>query len=159
MTHLPAIRSTLRRVALLAGLLLLAGCAAATSLPLPGPSGLLEEEISCPPLIEPAAEARLYFGLQKGGGAGPVSEAEWQAFLDEVVTPRFPDGLTVLDAYGQWRADPGSAIEKEATKVLVIVVSDFDAQLPDLRALAGLYKHRFRQQSVLLTTKPVCAAF
>lgn len=129
------------------------------SLPLPGPSSLIDEPISCPPLLEPASEARLYFGLQRGRGGGPIGEAEWQAFVDEVVTPRFPDGLTVLDAYGQWRAHEGAPIAREASKVLVVVVDSLRERLPDLRAVAGTYKARFRQQSVLLTAKPVCAAF
>lgn len=138
--------------------LLLAACVPG-SLPLPGASGLVEAPISCPPLIEPASEARLYFGLERGHGGGPITEAEWQAFLDEVVTPRFPDGLTVLDAYGQWRAGEGAPIARERSKVLVVVLDSLRARLPDLRAVAGSYKARFRQQSVLLTAKPVCAAF
>ncbi|MEX0760119.1 MAG: DUF3574 domain-containing protein [Tistlia sp.] len=141
----------------LAGLLL-AACLPA-SLPLPGPGDLIESKISCPPLLEAAAETRLYFGLGAGADGQPVGEADWQTFLDEVVTPRFPDGLTVLDAYGQWRADADAPVGREASKVLVVVVEDLRERLPDLRAVAGLYKHRFRQQSVLLTSKPVCAAF
>jgi hypothetical protein len=141
-----------------AGLLLLAACVPG-ALPLPGPSDVVSLEVPCPPLLDPAAEARLYFGLGAGADGRPVGEADWQAFLDEVVTPRFPDGLTVLDAYGQWRADEAAPIGREASKVLVIVVENLRERLPDLRALAGLYKHRFRQQSVLLTAKPVCAAF
>jgi len=53
------------------------------------------------------AETDLYFGL--GPADHPeqgVSEAEWRAFLDREVTPRFPSGLSVIDAYGQWRARP-----------------------------------------------------
>src|SRR5690606_41197674 len=50
----------------------------------------------------PMARLELYFGTQRPGGA-PVTEAEWAAFLDEKVTPRFPDGLTVLTGNGQWR--------------------------------------------------------
>lgn len=107
---------------------------------------------------EPAIEAALYFGRSKGGG-GEVTEAEWAAFLDSEVTPRFPDGLTVLDAYGQWRADAASAITKEPSKLLVIVLFDLAAARPGLEAVIEAYKARFRQQSVLLVTQPVCAAF
>ena len=42
------------------------------------------------------ARLELLFGLGKQGG-GEVSEEEWRAFLETEVTPRFPDGLTVLD--------------------------------------------------------------
>ena len=47
------------------------------------------------------AQARLFFGLH--GSAGMVSEREWALFLGQIVTPRFPDGLTVFEASGQWR--------------------------------------------------------
>ena len=40
-------------------------------------------------------------------------DAAWDAFLADTVTPRFPDGLTVLDARGQWRDSEG-LIGKEA---------------------------------------------
>jgi len=41
------------------------------------------------------------------------------AFLQEEVTPRFPDGLTVLTAYGQWR-DRSGEISREPSRVLAI---------------------------------------
>lgn len=44
---------------------------------------------------------RLFLGRQIPGG-GMVSDADWTAFLAEVVTPRFPEGLTVWRAEGQW---------------------------------------------------------
>ena len=51
----------------------------------------------------------LYFGLAvppgpDGQPAGQVSEEDWQWFLDEEITPRFPEGLTILEAGGQWRS-------------------------------------------------------
>ena len=41
-----------------------------------------------------------------------VSEAEWASFLNDEVTPRFPDGLSVLDVRGQSRNLQGR-IERE----------------------------------------------
>ena len=60
----------------------------------------------------------LYFGMSKKDGV--VTDAEWQAFVDEAITPRFPDGLTVFDARGQWRGADG-AIGRERSKALLIV--------------------------------------
>src|SRR5262245_20828409 len=70
-----------------------------------------------------AAQVRttLYFGTARPKGS--VSELEWQLFLRDEVTPRFPDGLTVWDAEGQWRASPGS-VEHERSKVLLLVHAD-----------------------------------
>jgi hypothetical protein len=50
-----------------------------------------------------AAQLRttLYFGMTRPTGA--VSELEWQIFLRDEVTKRFPLGLTVWEAQGQWQ--------------------------------------------------------
>src|SRR5262245_6237912 len=64
------------------------------------------------------ARLELLFGLGKQSG-GEVSEEEWRAFLQEEVTPRFPDGLTVVTAYGQWR-DRSGEIAREPSRVLAI---------------------------------------
>jgi hypothetical protein len=42
-----------------------------------------------------------YFGLTKPG-AEILSESEWQKFVKTVITPRFREGLTVLDCSGQF---------------------------------------------------------
>jgi len=95
----------------------------------------------------PLARLELYFGTQKPGGA-VVTEAEWGAFLNEEVTPRFPDGLTVLTGNGQWRNAAG-VITKETSAVLVILYepsAEKEVAIEDIRAA---YKDRFEQESVM----------
>jgi len=95
----------------------------------------------------PMARLELYFGTQKPGGA-PVTGAEWGAFLNEEVTPRFPDGLTVLTGNGQWRNAAG-VITKETSAVLVILYepsAEKEVAIEDIRAA---YKDRFEQESVM----------
>jgi hypothetical protein len=98
----------------------------------------------------------LYFGLTRP--AGSVSEAEWQTFLREDVTPRFPDGLTVWEADGQWRRPDGS-IGRERAKVLLLVHEDSSSVRAALGEVVGRYKRAFQQESVLWETARVCAAF
>jgi hypothetical protein len=89
---------------------------------------------------------RLYFGRLYPGGV--VSEEQWAAFLADVVTPRFPQGLTVWAADGQWR-DAALRINREPTFVLELVHAprlDADAALKDIVAE---YRRRFAQESVL----------
>ena len=43
----------------------------------------------------------LYFGT--GKPTGVVTPEEWAEFLRDSVTPRFPQGLTVSQASGEWR--------------------------------------------------------
>ncbi|GAB4392667.1 MAG: hypothetical protein Tsb0032_09150 [Kiloniellaceae bacterium] len=95
----------------------------------------------------PMSRLELYFGTQYPGGA-PVMQSEWAAFLDEEVTPRFPDGLTVLTGNGQWRNSQG-IVTKETSAVLIILYepsAEKETAIEDIRAA---YKDRFQQESVM----------
>jgi Protein of unknown function (DUF3574) len=92
--------------------------------------------------------SRLYLGFDSP--AGPVTDAAWQDFVDREVTPRLPDGFTVLVARGQWRGADG-VIRKEDSRVLDVVAEDSVAHRQALAEIAGRYKLRFSQQSVLVT--------
>ncbi len=68
---------------------------------------------------------QLYFGL------GPIehpdqglTEVDWRAFLDKEVTPRFPDGLSVMDVYGQWEGKNQSTPERLRSKMLIVDYPD-----------------------------------
>lgn len=78
-------------------------------------------------------------------------------FLDEAVSPRFPDGLTVLDAYGGFRA-PGGAVFREPAKLVLLLVPDAAAVEGKVRAIIEAYKRRFSQNAVLRTEQRLCLA-
>jgi hypothetical protein len=101
--------------------------------------------------------AELFFGRTMPGG-GFVGEAAWARFLAREITPRFPDGLTVFDAAGQWR-DRAGRINRQASKVVLIVFRDDPQRQESLDAIAGAYRRRFKQQSVGIVVKPACASF
>ena len=88
-----------------------------------------------------------------------LREIQWRAFLDREVTPRFPDGLTVLDAYGQWRARGSEAPSRLRSKVLVILYEDTPANRAAIDAIRVAYKASTRDQSVLLVTERVDVSF
>ena len=92
-------------------------------------------------------------------GRTRVSESAWTRFLAAEVTPRFPDGFTVLDGSGQWRAPGGSHISRERSKVLMIAMPPGADNETKLQAVIDAYKSRFRQQSVGLIIRPACVAF
>jgi hypothetical protein len=102
--------------------------------------------------------AELVFGRNIGDSLG-VSEADWNRFLDEEVTPRFPDGLTVLSASGQWRDTERGNVVQEPSKVLVLVLGDKAKDKPRVIEIAAAYKQRFKQQSVLTMLRPACVSF
>jgi hypothetical protein len=111
---------------------------------------------ACGPMGAAYMRTNLYFGLNRKGGS--ISETQWRAFLRDVVTPQFPQGLTVWEAGGQWRRDDG-AIVKERSKVLLLVHDDTPAVRASLEDIVERYKKSFAQQSVLWETARVCAAF
>ena len=100
---------------------------------------------------------RLYFGRSIGDTA-VVSDSAWARFLREVVTPRFPDGLTVWDARGQWQG-PDGKVMREGTFVLELVhVLDRSGETR-VEAVIAEYKRRFAQQSVLRVVTAARASF
>ena len=107
--------------------------------------------------VASAAQLRttLYFGLARPKGA--VTELEWQVFLRDEVTSRFPDGLTVWEAEGQWRTPAGS-IDHEQSKVLLLVHPDTTAARQSVQAVIEAYRKAFEQQSVLWESARVCVA-
>ena len=118
-----------------------------------------EESPPCPRGWDQVTEYRLYFGRSDASGApGAVSDQDWERFLANAVTPRFPDGLTVTDGAGQWRNESGEIL-REQSKVLTILVWPDDTARQRLDEIAAEYKSRFNQESVLLTSAQTCASF
>lgn len=113
---------------------------------------------ACMPPLEPMLRAELYFGRNTHGRQF-VSDREWARFLAHELTPRFPDGLTVIDGWGQWRHGGASMVAREQTKVVVIVTPDVGQARAKLAAVADVYKQHFEQQSVGIVVQTVCAAF
>ena len=136
--------------ATLAVLIFLAGA-------LTGTAVLAQRRPTDPQCGSASAQVRttLYFGLSKQKGV--VSELEWQMFLRDEVTTRFPAGLTVWEAEGQWRMSDGT-IGHERSKVLLLVHPDTPAAKTAVQAVIERYRKGFDQESVLWETARVCAA-
>ncbi len=103
--------------------------------------------------------AELFFGRDKRGRLA-VSDPEWSDFMASVVTPQFPDGLTVFDGYGQWRNPATGVIGRSPhVKIVLIAVPHSPELAGRLAAVIDAYKARFRQQSVGIITRAACASF
>jgi hypothetical protein len=100
--------------------------------------------------------ARLFFGLE--GPHGSVAEAEWDAFLRDVVVPRFPRGLTVTYAKGHWQA-AGEPLQREASRVLEIVYDEASHRDQRIEEIAATYKATFQQESVMVIRMPASVCF
>lgn len=117
-----------------------------------------EAVFHCAGAQQPKQVAELLFGRDIGGRVG-VGEAAWVRFVAHELTPRFPDGLTVSDAVGQWRDPKRGRIVREPAKRVEIVLpgrSDDEARLD---AAAQAYKREFHQQSVGIIVRNACVSF
>ncbi|HEX3701411.1 MAG TPA: DUF3574 domain-containing protein [Phenylobacterium sp.] len=121
---------------------LLAGCASQTAQ-------------RCPVGQEPHRTAQLFFG-QRSQGRPWVSETVFRKFVDEELTTRFPDGLTVMEGGGQWKGRDDKLI-REAAKVVLIVLPKGDDAQGRLDAVRQAYRARFDQDAVLRVDPPACA--
>jgi len=117
----------------------------ALSLPAVAPVRAAADEVS-------AIETHLYFGLKTENGQG-ISEQAWQQFLADVVTPRFPDGLTVLEAYGQSSRNP--APEGQQTRLLIVVHPDTEAAAIAVREIKTIWKDRYPSAGLFHTESDV----
>ena len=129
----------------------LAGCGTAAGPPLatgrvdpwPGATTLMRSE--------------LFFGRSRPDGS-MVSDAQWRAFVDDHVTPRFPDGLTVVDASGQYRTRAGELV-REASKIVILLHEPDARSRAAIEEIRALYRKLFDQESVLLVSGVARVAF
>jgi Protein of unknown function (DUF3574) len=96
---------------------------------------------------------RLYCGRDIPGTNLTVSDAEIDAFVREVVLPRFPEGFTMWDAQGTWEGD------EEQTLVLEFLHPYGREYDREVREIADEYRRRFKQKSVMRVTTPALMEF
>jgi hypothetical protein len=116
------------------------------------------QSIECRGAHKPQQVAELIFGRSIGGRVG-VSEEQWMLFVDNEITPRFPDGLSVYEAAGQWLDKTSRQIIRESSKIVLIVLPGLAEDHARLNEIADAYKRSFRQQSVGVIVRPACVAF
>lgn len=103
---------------------------------------------------DPFIRTELFFGTDRADGPD-VSDEEFQWFLNEVITPEFPDGLTLLTGTGQFRDSDGNTI-KEGSKLLILLYP-LETQKDSSKKIEKIredYKQYFQQQSVLRVDDP-----
>lgn len=114
-------------------------------------------ETRCPGDADEFARTELFFGLSRPGGV--ITDEDFKAFVDARVTPRFPDGLTLLAGSGQFRSANGTIVV-EGSKLLILLVPRRDAQAHEkIEAIRRDYRHQFQQESVLRTDAVSCVSF
>lgn len=99
-------------------------------------------------LIPELIEADLFFGRNLPGGK-LISEEQFQTFVDRVIKPRFPAGLTILDGNSQFENSTGNIIQ-EPSKVVRLLLKDTVENELALDEIIKAYKEQFERESVLL---------
>ena len=108
--------------------------------------------------------ADLFFGRSialtaQRAGSAEVTDAQWAGFVRDVLTPAFPDGLTVLNAAGQWRDPASGAISREPSMLVIVAAPDTEPTRRNLDAVMAQYRAQFQQQSVGLVLRRDCTNF
>lgn len=115
------------------------------------------DSAACPEGTDRFVRYELFMGRSSQSGE-VVDDAAWTDFLGDTVTPRFPDGLTVLDAQGQWRDSKG-LVQKEHSKMLLILAPPGAGPTRLIGEVSDEYKRRFSQESVLRVVSDACVSF
>jgi hypothetical protein len=110
----------------------------------------------CAPNEQLVVNETLYFGTAMPEGV--VSPQQWTEFVNDVVTPRFPQGLTMWQASGQWRSAQGQQIW-ESSHVLTVDHPDDARSDAAVREIMHSYKTQYHQEAVLRVRTPSCASF
>jgi hypothetical protein len=125
-----------------------------TLVPVPAAADLDMRDADARLKTDPFIRTELFFGSERPDKP-EVSDREFKQFLDKEVTPRFPDGLTVLKGFGQFR-ESDDKIVQESSFVLILLypretLRDSSTKIEEIREE---YKDRFEQESVLRVDDP-----
>ena len=102
-------------------------------------------------------KTELYFGRDMPGKS-EVSDIAFESFMSEVVTGELPEGLTIFDAYGQYE-DRDGAILRQATKVIIMLHEDTEAETAAIERVISAYRQRFEGAKVMRTSAPTDTRF
>ena len=156
----------LRSLFLATALLAVSGCASVRDAEAPSATtSSFQGDALRPAQAAGWVRSELYFGVGKETGpadrpqAETITEERWRTFLDKEVTARFPDGLTVFDAYGQWLFRGAGEPNRLKTKVLVVLHEDTPQRRADIEAIRLAWKQATGHQSVLWSRHAVDVSF
>ncbi|WP_245654345.1 DUF3574 domain-containing protein [Streptomyces violens] len=129
----------------------LLGAAATASAPAltPEPASADRPAAGGPAAGRPYIETSLFFGTAHPDGSPPVTDKQFRGFVNEFVTPRFPDGLTVQEGEGQYR-DANGTIERERSYELILFYPTGEAGPSGrkIEEIRSAYEKKFDQESV-----------
>lgn len=119
----------------------LAGCASAP-------------KAGCPAGQSQMRTAQFFLGAKP---PAKLNDRDLRRFVDREVTPRFPDGVTVLEGGGQWKG-ADNRLMREAAKMVLIVLPDSGDGHARVEAVRTAYRVQFKHDPVVVVPPPACVA-
>lgn len=86
-----------------------------------------------------------------------LSDADLRRFVEQEVTPRFPNGVTMVAGGGRWKGAQNRMIRDAAKVVLIVLPAKGDPQA-SVEAVRTAYRTRFNQNAVVVMPPPACVA-
>ncbi|GGT60018.1 DUF3574 domain-containing protein [Streptomyces purpureus] len=136
--------STSAAAIFIAALLLLASGGPVTGAAVPAAPAPAAAEQNVTGRMSPYVSTHLYFGTGRHDGKPPITDAEFMRFVNDVITPRFPSGLTLQEGRGQWRDKDGDINSERSYELTLLYPARHAPALNDdieyiRRAYCALY--------------------
>ena len=119
--------------------------------------GAADQSTGCSGSQKMSQVAQLFFGRGLKDGA-ELTEADWSGFVAHELTPRFPNGFTIIDSVGQWLNSQG-VVTHQTSKLVEIALPGGSDDAAKLDAVVDAYKFQFHQESVGLIIGSACVRF
>ena len=87
-----------------------------------------------------------------------VNDHQFKDFVDTEVTPRFPDGLTLLTGIGQYQDESGNIVQ-EKSRILILLYPYSQEKSDAVDEIRTAYVNRFNQMGVLRIDGQSCVTF
>lgn len=115
--------------------------------------------MSAPKAGCPVGQSQLHTAQVFLGAKAPtkVNDRDLRRFVDKEVTPRFPDGVTVVEGGGQWKGADNRLMREAAKMVLIVLPTGGDGHAR-VEAVRAAYRVQFKQDPVVVVPPPACVA-
>ena len=104
-------------------------------------------------------ETKLFLGMGGFADTPLVTDFELMDFVDEVVTPQFYSGYTLIRGTGAWMDEDQSSTTTEPSAILLILHPDDPTIAENIKEIGEAYLKRFDQPATLMSWTHHCTEF
>ena len=111
-------------------------------------------KVGCPVGQSQLHTAQFFLGAKP---AVKLNERDFRRFVVREVTPRFPDGVTVVEGGGQWTGADNRLMREAAKMVLIVLPASGDGPAR-MEAVRTAYRVQFKHDPIVVVPPPACVA-